>query len=358
MKKTIFLLPLALTLNAFASTNFETVVQTNVRPGNLAVSSKGEIFVTMHPMDNPQKMIMRFGANGKEMSFNYPVFSKATGEMKNIGIVDAIGIFITKNDILWVLDMGGEVAGKKVSPKFIVWNLNTEKLEKIIPISNDVLASNSFTQDFAIDEASNFAYIADMTIGEAPHSPAIISINLTTGEAKRMLNNSKFLQAKTVFKAEGRDVIQGGKPAKLGLNPITIDANNEWVYFGSMSEGSVFRIKSKSLQNFSISDAELERGIENYGYKPHSDGFKIDSKGNIYVGDVDRGEIGVLSNKKYESYIKSDELKWVDGLFASQDGYVYATVNQLNRHPNLSGKQKDEGTKPYKIIKFKQMGDK
>jgi hypothetical protein len=354
MKKSSFLLPLAFSINAFANTNFETVVQTNVRPGNLAVSSKGEIYATMHPMENPQKKIMRFGANGKELPFNYPVFSKATGEMRNIGIVDAIGIFITKNDVLWVLDMGGEVAGRKVSPKFVVWDLKADKLEKIIPIANEVLVSNSFPQDFAIDEVSNFAYIADMTIGNAPHSPAIISINLATGEAKRMLNNSKFLQGKVLFKAEGRDVIQEGAPVKLGLNPITIDLANQWVYFGSMSEGSVFRIKTKTLQNFSIPDSELERGIENYGYKPHSDGFKIDEKGVIYVGDVDKSEIGVVYNKKYETYVTGEELKWVDGLFVAQDGYVYATVNQLNRHPNLSGKPKDDGVKPYRIIKFKK----
>ena len=333
---------------------FETVVKMDSRPGNLAVSSKGEIYTTMHPMENPEVKIMRFSKKGKALPFKYPVFLKAKPELENIGIVDTIGIFITKKDVLWVLDMGGKVGQKMVSPKFIVWDLKKNKLEKIITISQDVLVSNSFLQDFAIDEENDFVFIADMTIGLEPHSPAIIAIDLKTGEMKRRLNNSKFLQANVPLVAENKIMKSGDKPSKLGLNPITIDEKNEWVYFGAMSEGSIFRIKTKALEDFSLSDAKLEKAIQDFGYKPHSDGFKIDSKGNIYVGDVEKSEIGINHNKKYRSYIKSPELIWVDGLFVGNDGYVYGTVNQLNRHPGLSGEANDSAVKPFKIIKFKQ----
>ena len=97
MKKFLFLI-----MSIFAisqAQTFETVVKMDSRPGNLAVSSKGEIYTTMHPMENPEVKIMRFSKKGKALPFKYPVFLKAKPELENIGIVDTIGIFITKKDV-------------------------------------------------------------------------------------------------------------------------------------------------------------------------------------------------------------------------------------------------------------------
>jgi sugar lactone lactonase YvrE len=317
------------------------------RPANLAVSSKGEIFATMHPMEEPRQKVVKITKNGEIIPFFSGGLSAYKGRMENSGIVNTIGISITKQDILWVLDMGGKVEGKDVSPKFIVWDINKNKLVKIITIPSEVLASNSFLQDFAIDEKNNFAFIADMTIGGNTSAPAIIVMNLETLEAKRVLQNNKMLIAAKPLIAEGVEV------GKLGVNPISIDPQNEWIYFGVMNKDFAYRIKAKELASFSSSDVYLASKIEKYGEKPDSDGFKVDENGNIYVGDVANSEIGVITKTGYRKYVKSSELYWVDGLAIGNDGFIYAVVNQLNRHKNFAGTEK--GKKPYLIIKFKKL---
>jgi hypothetical protein len=317
------------------------------RPANLAVSSKGEVFITMHPMDEPKQKVVKLTKNGEIIPFSAGVLSAYKGRMENSGIVNAIGISITKKDILWVLDMGGMVEGKNVSPKFVVWDINKNKLVKIITIPSEVLASNSFLQDFAIDEKNNFAFIADMTIGGIAPAPAIIVMNLETLEAKRVLQNNKMLVAAKPLISEKVEI------EKLGINPISIDPQNEWVYFGVMNKDFAYRIKAQELASFSSSDAYLASKIEKYGVKPDSDGFKVDENGNIYVGDVDNSEIGIITKTGYRKYVKSSELYWVDGLAIGNDGFIYAVVNQLNRHKNFAGTEK--GKKPYLIIKFKKL---
>ena len=348
---TLLLLGLA---SAKANNAFETVYDFfEETPGNIAVSQKGDVYVTIHPVSGSSIKVAKITKKGYREDFTIPMFVKPQNNI-NAGISNAIGIYIDKKDHLWILDMGS----KSASPKFIVWNLKKERLEKLITIPLDVIRSNSFLQDFAIDEEKDFAFIADMTMGsaDAKASPAIIAINIKTGEAKRLLENSRFVKSTKPMMAEGKIITTGTskKGLMLDINPITIDSKNEWVYFGGMSEGEIYRIHTSALRDFKLSRADLEERIESMGYKPYSDGFKIDKKQNIYIGDVNKSEIGISKNKEYTTLIQSPDLIWVDGLFVAKDGYVYAVINQLNRHPDFSANGKDSSAKPYKIIKFKQ----
>lgn len=337
---------------ALSNVPFEVMYNfSNERPGNIAVSSKGDMYVTIHPVNDSHLKVSKITPKGHKEDFMIPMFL-APQEKTNIGLSNAIGIYIDKKDHLWVLDMGGEFS----SPKFIVWNLKHNALERLIVIPTDVIKSNSFLQDFALDEEKDFAYIADMTMESetTKASPAIIAINTKTGEAKRLLDDSRFVKSAEPLMAEGAVVMRNQMAVGKSINPITIDAKNEWVYFGTMSAGEIHRIRTSDLRNFSLSELELEARINSMGYKPHSDGFKIDKNQNIYVGDVNNLEIGISKNKDYKTYIKSNELLWVDGLFVAKDGYVYAVVNQLNRHADFSPTKTDTGVKPFKIIRFKQ----
>ncbi|MEI8618424.1 hypothetical protein P4S63_18675 [Pseudoalteromonas sp. B193] len=58
-----------------------------------------------------------------------------------------------------------------------------------------------------------------------------------------MLQNSHYTTAENIdMVIDGRIMSLGGQPARLGVNPITLDPNEDWLYFGSMSGTSVYRI--------------------------------------------------------------------------------------------------------------------
>jgi sugar lactone lactonase YvrE len=97
--------------------------------------------------------------------------------------------------------------------------------------------------------------------------------------------------------------------------------------------------------------------VERYGTKAPSDGVSIDSEGNIYVTDIVMKAIGVTTPEgDYRVLIQDDEyLAWPDGISAGPDGWMYATVNKLNRSAALNGGE-NVSKPPYYLVRFRPQG--
>ncbi|MFP3398575.1 hypothetical protein SB749_19825, partial [Brevibacterium sp. SIMBA_078] len=48
----------------------------------------------------------------------------------------------------------------------------------------------------------------------------------------------------------------------LSLNPITMDAQNEWVYFGTVNGSVIYRLPASSLANDNLTDSQLSKTVE------------------------------------------------------------------------------------------------
>lgn len=202
-----------------------------------------------------------------------------------------------------------------------------------------------------------------MTRGDlfGPSDPAIVAVDLATGEARRLLSGHA-----SVGPDGSRMVVDGvpvtgarpdgstGEP-QLGLNPITIDARDEWVYYGALHGKALYRVRTADLLDRKLGAAELGARVERAGAKGVSDGITIDAGGNVYVTDVEQHAIGVLRpGGSYELYLKDAALQWPDGFGSGPDGYIYVTINQLNRMPQLRG-GKGEAQAPYLLARFRSI---
>jgi sugar lactone lactonase YvrE len=147
------------------------------------------------------------------------------------------------------------------------------------------------------------------------------------------------------------------KEARVGLNPITIDAKSEWVYYGAMHSDDLWRVHTRDLRDAKLSSAELGRRVQRYGAKAPSDGVSIDDSGNVYVTDITRKAIGVTDpSGAYRVLVQDDEhLAWPDGISTGPDGWMYATVNKLNRSAALNGGE-NLSRPPYYVVRFKPIG--
>ena len=68
--------------------------------------------------------------------------------------------------------------------------------------------------------------------------------------------------------------------------------------------------------------------------------------------DVENRGYGVTSPAGYREIAKlPEEQSWPDGLSFGTDGYVYGTVNQLDRTAALAGEE--TGTGDYLIVRFR-----
>ncbi|UTJ07844.1 major royal jelly family protein [Arcobacter roscoffensis] len=303
----------------------KTVAVFDERPANLTVSNEGRMFVSIHPLINPTTKLIELTAIGSKNI--YPNKEYSFGKDSTIGAT--IAVKADSNGNLWVLDLG-----KK---QFVVWDIEKNRLKNTIKIPSNVLTKASFLQDFVLDEKRNRAIIADMTQGDlkSKPEPAFIVVDTKTGLSKRFAQSHKSMMPD----------FEGG----FALNPIAIDPGFNWVYYGAIHGKKVYRVPASSFD----SEENVIKNIKEYGPKSYSDGIAADKNQNVYITDIEKQAIGVSNKNGYKIIAKLPQNQtWPDGLAVANDGYVYGTVNQLDKTAALNN-GKEEGVPPYLIVKTK-----
>lgn len=303
----------------------KTVATFDERPANLTVSSDGRVFVSIHPLINPTTKLVEVSAIGSKNI--YPNKEYSFG--KDSTIAATIAVKADSKGNLWILDLG-----KK---QFVIWDIKKNRLKNTIKISSNVLTEASFLQDFVLDEKRNRAIIADMTQGDlkSKPEPAFIVVDIKTGISKRFAQGHKSMMPD----------FEGG----FALNPIAIDPEFNWVYYGAIHGKKVYRVPASSFD----SEKNVIENIKVYAPKSYSDGIAADRNQNVYITDIEKQAIGVSNKNGYKILAKLPKNQtWPDGLAVANDGYVYATVNQLDKNAALNN-GKEEGVAPYLIVKTK-----
>jgi len=330
-----------------AVTQFE-----DYRGGGITITPEGRIIISMHPLDGPKVKVVEVMANGVKRPF--PTQDWADGpEIGKVGLSAVIGVHSDSKGVVWMLDMGSEASPAKL----IAWDTMLNKLSHNIELPASALAANSFLQDFVIDEKHGKIIIADMTFGNfaGATKPAFVVVDIASGQAKRVLENADTLMP------EDRDIVieasllasksAEGKTTKLrfGLNPIAMDEESEWIYFGAFTGTKIYRVPAMALVNNSLSDSQIESKIEVFGPKNPSDGIAY-SKQGIIVSDLENSAVGLTTKGKYQVLVQDKRLSWPDS-FALSNGYVYVTQDQLHQHPAFS-QGLGNAEAPYTLYRF------
>ena len=321
-------------------------------PGNITVTPEGRIVISNHQFYEPEYRVLEVMPDGTTKPFPTEQWSRAPGD-DGIGLNAVLGVRADPLGVVWMLDNGGDV------PKVVGWNTRHERLERVIYIPAPVTRPGSFHNDLAVDTVNHALYIAD--IG-GDRGPALVVVDLKTGLARRVLEGHPSVQAEDLpMVVEGREVTLGtgdqATPARVGVNPITIDDEHEWVYFGAMHGDELWRVPAKDLANPKLTPEELAALVERFGDKPVSDGISMDSDGNVYITDVENNAIGVTSpDGTYRIYAQNDYLlSWPDGISAGPHRWMYATVNQLHRSAVLNSGE-NESKSPYYVVRVRSLG--
>lgn len=343
----------AFTLNAVAddeTSKWELIAKldANTPPGNIAIGPDGRIFLSIHEFYNKSLRIVELLSDGTTRPYPNEYLAYAAQSRESGGLYGVLGLNVDINGILWMLD----VSGPEHAGRLIGWNTQSEQLHKIFYLAKPVITDSSFLNDLAIDTKNMAIYIADTGTG------SIIVVDLETGMARRVLEKSNTTKAEALNMVIDQNVVLlNEQPVRMGINPITIDHNFEYVYFGAMTGTSIYRIATKYLLDATLPEYELEKKIEYYGNKPISDGITIDNSGNVYITSITDDSIGITQpDGSYKILIQRDDLSWPDGLAVGLDNYIYATINELHRSPVLNT-GKDSTLGEFKIIRFKALSD-
>lgn len=341
MKKCIHFLILlfAFALNAFAeqSPNYDITARLNQGPGNVTVTGSGRIIMSQHQFYEPQYSVVEYMGNDKVAPFpNQALNDRSTHSALTLDSV--LGIRADANGIVWMLDNGMRSG---ITPKLVGWDTKTDQLHRVIYLPSPITPKDTFVNDFAVDGIRNRIYISDPAGGA---NAAIIVVNLETGAARRIL------QGHASVVPENIDLIIGNRPIQvkdaegrlsrphIGVNPITEDLNNEWVYFGPMHGLNLYRIKAADLADEKLDAQTLGQRVERYSAKPISDGISIDRDNTIYLGELAENAIGVIKpDRSYQRLTQCPNLSWVDSFSFGPEGKLYAIVNRLHQSATLNG---------------------
>ncbi|WP_171133132.1 MULTISPECIES: SMP-30/gluconolactonase/LRE family protein [unclassified Ruegeria] len=353
MKKLLFAAGLSVALTGIShAEGLETYLDfpKDMPPGNLAIGPDGRMFMSVHEFYGPELRVVEVMPDGTTKPYPTEEWARAPVEDGD-GLRGVLGLRADREGILWMLDGQGEGQTGRV----VGWDTKAEKLHAIFYVGQPAARATSFLNDLAIDREHGAIYISDTGDGQ---NSAIIVIDMDTGRARRVLEGSQFtIPEDTPMIIDGREILLGGNPAKIGINPITIDPTNTWVYFAPMTASAMYRVRTTDLLDESLSDADLAAKVERYGDKVISDGSTVDADGNVYITAMTDNALGVTKpDGTYEVLYQSDEgLPWPDGFAMGVDGYVYATINELHRSPVLNGGE-DASIGTYKIVRFPALG--
>jgi len=298
--------------------NFDILASIDAGPGNVTVMDNGRIIMSLHQFYLPKYTVVEY-KNKALVPFPNEEWSAADSK-STLKLDSVLGIRS---------DVNGMRSG--AMPKLVGWNTKTDKLHQVVYLPEPVAPKDAFVNDFAVDSRRHHIFISDPAGGT---NAALIVVNLTTGKARRVL------EGHTSVIPEAVDLIIDKVPVQvkdeserlvrphIGVNPITEDLNNEWVYFGPMHGHSLYRIKADDLVDENLNTGVLANRVQRYSSKPVSDGMTIYKDNNIYLGELAANAIGVISsNRTYHRLAQSHTLN--GGVSTSKPPYYLIRVKAL-----------------------------
>jgi len=326
------------------SSALEIVASLDEPPGNIAVSASGRIFITIHPLSRPATNKVVELIDGK------PVPYPDTDAQQTL-FQAVLGLAIDRQNRLWLLDDG--LQGIK-QPRLLAFDLQTDRLVKRYDFPAEIAGFGSFLNDLQIDPSGHKIYIADTST--LAKNPAIVIYDIEQNSVRRVLeNHPSVVEQDWIINARGRKMMLwwGLFVVKPAVDSIALDRKGEWLYYGPMAHGSMFRIRTEDLNDQTLAPEALGFKVEKFGPKPLSDGLSMDLEDNIYITDVEHGAILTLGpDKNLKTLIKDPRLRWPDGLSFGPGDWLFISDSAL-QDVMFKSKRHIRSRAPYYIFKFK-----
>jgi sugar lactone lactonase YvrE len=316
-------------------------------PGNIAITPEGRIIMSQHQFFGAPLRVVELLADNSLIPFPNQAWSSLPKE-KGIGLNSVLGVRADENGVVWMLDRSDD---NGQPGKIVGWDTEHDQLYQVIYLPQPIIPEDSFLNDLAVDLDHNAIYLTDTAGG---NNSALIVVDLNTGFSRRVLEGDVSTRPEDIpLIVDERVINLAGKPARVGANPITVDPNNEWVYYAPMSGTSLYRIATADLLDPDLAPEELASRVERYGDKPICDGITVDGAGNVYVTSITDNAIGVVDATGTYQILYQDKrlLSWTDGMAFSSDDYIYVTVSQLQNSPPLNN-DKNTFKAPFYLVRF------
>jgi len=320
----------------------EVVADLDYPPGNIAVSSTGRVFFTLHPNGNPPIKLVEL-VGGKPVP--YPDQASQTTRFDS-----PLAVRIDRQGRLWTLDFARYGRGQ---PRLVAFDLATNTLVHHCDFPSSVAGFLSMVHDFQIAPRGEKIYIAETS--PIRQKPALIVYDVAKRTSRRVLDGHPSVQAGNyvIHTPERAIKVLGVYTVRIGVDSITLDDRGEWLYYGPFSGDRLYRIATRDLNDESLASEALGARVETFGPKTISDGLSIDAADTVYVSDPEHSAVLTLGqDRKLTTLLKDPRLRWPDGFSFGPDGWLYVTCSSL-QHVMFRTTAHMRANAPYQVFRFK-----
>lgn len=326
----------------------EIVAELDITPGNVTVSKDGRIFASVHGMRRGPVQLIEVTGRNAWVPFPDEAWNAKPGSGEDV-LNTPHGVVIDGRDRLWVIDHGNWLPNPQ-PPKLLAFDIASRRLAFRHDFNKATAPAGQILQDLAVDSDRGFVYVAD-----CGPDPAIVSVDTNKGVARRFSGHPALQTEDVELTVEGDPLLfpgPGGRmgPARVGINPITLSADGETIYFGSMNGTSWYSVPARLFRD-GATNAEIGRNIARVGPKPLSDGAATDAEGNHFITNLPDNGIDLLTKDgRLQPLVRDARFLWPDNAHFGQDSWLYVAINQLHRNPIFTGAE-DRGRPPYLIAR-------
>jgi sugar lactone lactonase YvrE len=353
----------SLTAEDAKGVNLELYASLDQAVGNIAFTHTGQLVMSHHPFFKPAIRVATYDPATKSVT-PFPNEQWNTPRKENDWYLDdVLGLRNDSRGVVWMLDMGTR---NNVTPKLVGWNTRENRLERIAYIPAPASLETSQLNDFVIDEQRQLIVIADEGIGRGGDGSkaALIVVELKTGKTRRVLEGHISTAADRnrpiIIAGKPLSVDQDGKqvPIFVGADGITLDHNNQWLYYAPLNGDKLYRLPMAALADDSLTEQQFRKQVETYSDKVNNGGMSIDKQGNLYFTNVESHSIGMVTagERKYTVLAADDRMLWPDGISYNRDGYMYVSAAQVHLGAPFNHGE-DKSSKPFYVFRFKPLSD-
>ena len=263
----------------------------------LTTTADNRLFALLQPPGPAQApQVGEWPPDGRVRLFPTAAWNRPpTGASGHWAFVHATALRVGPDGRLWVLDAGRADPGAAAlpeGPKLVCIELITNRVISIYPLG-EVAGGPAYFCNLRLH--GRYAYLLDSG------RPALVVLDLQTGQARRVLRNHFALVA--------------GPPSRLA-GPLELSPDGRWLYFGPAA-GPLSRIATHYLNDLQVSEVTRAGQVKFFAAIAASGGTALDARGTLYlhprggVGLVRVSAAGHVSDLTLDARLASVEALWL-----------------------------------------------